>query len=114
MRQEISINFNPAIDFDFKGFNEISEINFDPSFFDRSLNFGNFSLNNFEVSDFFIKQVKVRNLLSTVFKKNIFLFNLFFALYNLDFRKVLFEELGKSFFGAVFPKIRIFFKVSFN
>lgn len=114
MGQEISVNLDPAVDFDFQGFNEVSQINFDPSFFDWGLNFSNFSLNNFQVGNFFIEKIKIWNGLSASFQENVFFFDFLFTFNNLNFRKVGFEELSKSFLWTVFPKVRVLFQISLN
>lgn len=88
MTQKISVNFDPAVDFDFQCFDKVSQVNFDPGLFNRSLNFCNFSLNDFEVGNFFIKEIKIGNGLSASFQKNVFFFEIFFAFNNLNFRKV--------------------------
>jgi hypothetical protein len=88
MGQEISVNLDPAVDFYFQSFDEISQINFDPSFFDRGLDFSNFGLDNFQVGDFFIEKIKIWNGLSAPFQKNVFFFDFFFTFNDLNFWKV--------------------------
>lgn len=55
MSQEISINFDVSIYFHFQRFDEISKINFNPGFFNRSLNFRNFYLKLFKFGNFVIE-----------------------------------------------------------
>ncbi len=53
--QEIGIDIDIAVDFDVKGFDKVSEVDFDPGLFDRGLDFGNFYLESFQIGDLFIK-----------------------------------------------------------
>jgi hypothetical protein len=53
--QEISIDFDPTVDFNFQRFDEIPEIDFDPCLFNWCLYFGDFDLYLFEVGDFLIE-----------------------------------------------------------
>jgi hypothetical protein len=114
MRQEVRVNLDPAVDFDFQSFDKVSQIDFDPSFFDGGLNFSDFSLNDFQVRDFLIKKVEWWNGLSASFEKNVFLFEVFFTFNNLDFGEVRFQKLNESFLRTVLPKIRIFFEVGLD
>jgi hypothetical protein len=114
MGQKVSVNLDPAVDFDFQCFDEVSQIDFNPSFFNWSLDFSDLSLDDFQVGDFFIKKVEWWNGLSASFQKNVFFFEVFFAFNNFDFWEIQFQELNESFLWTVFPKVRVLFEVSFD
>jgi len=57
MSQKVSIDFNPVINFNLEGFDEVSQVYFNPCFFNWSLNFGYLDLNLFQVSNLLIKQI---------------------------------------------------------
>ena len=68
MSQEICINFYPIIDLYFQRFDKVSKVNFDPSFFNRSLNFCNLYLDLLQIGYLFIKEVQIRDNFSTAFQ----------------------------------------------
>ena len=111
MDEEISVNFDPVIDLDFKTLDEISEINFNPSLFNRGLNFGHFNGNLLEVSYFFIKDIQVGDNFSTIFQKNSLSFDFLFSLNFFNFRLILNQKFIKTFLWIFNPKIAVFAKI---
>lgn len=53
--QEVSINFHIGMNFNLQSLDEVSQVNFNPSFFNRGLDFRNFNLKLFEFGDFIIE-----------------------------------------------------------
>lgn len=68
MGEEISVDLNPAVDFDFERLDEVSEIDFDPGLFNWSLYFGDFDLYLFEIGDFLVEEVEIGYEFSAAFK----------------------------------------------
>ena len=71
-------------------------------------------MNLFQVSDFVIEKVQVRNQFSAASEQNVFSFDLFLAFDLFDLRFVLNQKLVEAFFRVFFPEIAVFFKISFD
>jgi len=114
MSQEISVDFNPVVDFNLQGFDEVSQVNFNPGLFNRSLNFGYFDLDLFQVSNFFIEEIQIRNDLSATFKQNILSLDFLLSLYFVNFWLILFQKFAETFLGILRPEIAVLLEIFFN
>ena len=65
--QKVSVDLNPTINLDLQRFDEVSQVNLDPSFLNWGLYFSNFNLNDFQVGYLLIEKIKIRDELSATF-----------------------------------------------
>lgn len=107
MWQEVSIDFNPVIDLHLQGLDEVSQINFNPCLFNRSLYLSHFDLYLLQVSNFLIEEIQIRNNLSATFKQNVLSLHLLLSFDFLYFWLVLFQKFAKTLLWILRPEIAV-------
>ena len=89
MGEEISVDFNPAVDLHFERLDEVPEVDLDPSLLDWGLDLRDLDLDLLEVGDLLVEEIEVGNQLSAALEEDVLSLHLLLPFDLLDLGLVL-------------------------